>query len=226
MITTISATSIHEPAHYIAERIAEQLTQGRSVLWLISGGSCINVAAAGAKILTEADVPLENLTVSLVDERYGQPGHPDSNWTQLMASGFEAPGAWLYPVLPGSTRAAAAHSFEEFLDAQLKSSDYRLGLFGIGSDGHTSGILPHSPAVMAQGLVTHYDGADYERISTTQAAIHTLDEAVLYAQGKTKWPQLARLDEDLTVAEHPAQTLKLVPVLKIFSDRPLADSKS
>lgn len=219
-MTFVTAQGPDAPSKFVAQRLADHLRAGHRVLWLISGGSAIDVAVLAAGDLAKPGLPLENLVVSLIDERYGEPGHPNSNWSKLLAAGFELPGATLYPVLPGGERAAAAEQFEAFLAEELGAADFALGLLGIGTDGHTSGILPHSPAVSATGLVTHYDGPDFERITTTRAALERLDEAVVLALGEEKWRQLATLEGQASVAEQPAQMLKKIPALTIYTDRP------
>ena len=54
-------------------------------------------------------------------------------------------------------------------------------------------------------------------------ALAKLGEAVVYATGESKWPQLDRLETELTIAEQPAQTLKTVSKLTIFTDRPVSE---
>ncbi len=212
------AASLEPAAQYLAKHIAARLATGQKVLWLISGGSSIDVAASTASRLAGRD--LSGLTVSLIDERYGEPGHPDSNWHKFLATGVKLPGATLHPVLTGADQATTAAGFEDFLVGAFQSTNYHLGLLGIGPDGHTSGILPHSPAVTASGLVCSYEGPDYQRITTTAAALSRLDEAVVYASGKPKWSVLDRLETDQTIASQPAQILKTIPKLTIFTDRP------
>ena len=208
-----------EPAgKYVAEIITAQLADNRTVLWLVSGGSAIGVAVAAAKHLAGRD--LSGLTVSLIDERYGPVGHSDSNWRQLADAGFMPAGATRHPVLDGNSQAKTAEAFDEFLHIQFAQRHFHIGLLGIGPDGHTSGILPHSPAVAAPGLVASYDGGAYRRITTTPHALSHLSEAVVYAAGQDKWPVLDRLETDLPLAEQPAQALKAVPKLTIFTDRP------
>ncbi|HVQ44471.1 MAG TPA: 6-phosphogluconolactonase [Candidatus Saccharimonadia bacterium] len=215
----IPASSPQPVAAYLAAKILAQLADGRSVLWLLSGGSGIATAVATASLLSGHD--LSSLTVSLIDERYGPPGHADSNWHQLEVAGLKLPGATLHPVLTGASESDTAAAFAKFLADQFDTADHVLGLLGIGLDGHTSGILPHSPAVTAPGLVCAYDGGQYQRLTTTPRALKHLNEAVAYAAGEAKWPVLDRLETDLPIAEQPAQALKAVPHLTIFTDRPL-----
>ena len=214
----IPAQSPQPVARYLATHITDQLDQSRRVLWLLSGGSCIGVAVETAKLLRGHD--LSQLTVSLVDERYGPDNHADSNWQQLMDAGLDLPGATLHPVLIGQPHQATAEAFEAFLLHQFANTDYHLGLLGIGPDGHTSGILPHSPAVQAPGLVFTYDGGVYKRITTTAEALTHLSEAVVYVVGQQKWSLLDQLETEPTVAEQPAQALKLIRKVTVFTDRP------
>lgn len=201
---------------FITEALESRLAKGQSVLWLIPGGSAVAVAAAVAKRLSGK--PLGKLTVTLTDERYGPVGHPDSNWLQLEKAGFALNSANLRPVLTGKDMAATVDDFDKFLGEALGSADYRLGFFGIGTDGHTSGILPHSPAVDSPGLAIGYDSDPYRRITTTPAALARLDEAVAYALGQPKWPVLDQLETDLPLSDQPAQVLKRIPKLTIFND--------
>jgi 6-phosphogluconolactonase/glucosamine-6-phosphate isomerase/deaminase len=217
-MTFIQALSNEPVAAYVSERIAQQLEGSRKVLWLVSGGSAIAITVSAAQLLAEHD--LGNLTLSLIDERYGPPGHKDSNWEKLMAAGLHLPGATLRPVLTGASQSQSANDFQDFLREQFETSDAAIGLLGIGPDGHTSGILPHSPAITAGGLAFAYDGPDYRRITTTTAALAMLDEAVVYAAGAAKWPVLDRLETTLPAAVQPAQVLKSLPKLTIFTDRP------
>lgn len=196
-----------------------QLSQNRRVLWLVSGGSCIEVAVGVAGLLIGQN--LSNLVMSLVDERYGPIGHPNSNWQQLVMAEFALPGATLNPVLSGASKAATTEAYESFLMHEFANTDYHIGLLGIGADGHTSGVLPHSLAVTATELATSYDAGEYQRITTTPTALSKLNEAVVYAVGPSKWPVLDRLETELPVAVQPAQALKAVARLTVFTDRPL-----
>lgn len=205
-------------AKYLADTIGAGLHAGKRVLWLLAGGSAIPVAVMAAQRLAASGVPLEQLIVTLTDERHGAVGHANSNWKQLQDAGFNLPGAELHPVVAGKDLAGTVAGFETFLDKELSAAQYRLGLFGIGPDGHTSGILPHSSAVHETRLVHGYDGGEHQRITTTAAVIARLDEAVVYAVGEAKWPVLERLETDVPVDDQPAQALKQVPKTTVFTD--------
>jgi 6-phosphogluconolactonase/glucosamine-6-phosphate isomerase/deaminase len=213
----VKITNAEEVARYLADAITRQLEAGERVLWLVPGGSSIDIAVAVSKLLSVTN--LTNLTVSLTDERYGVVGHADSNWHQLQTAGFTLPHARLVPVLEGDTREHTTQTYASQLQAALQDCTYRLGFFGIGADGHTAGILPGTPAVDAEELAASYDAGSFERITMTEQAIRLLDEAVVYARGEAKWPIVDALAEkDLPYEEQPAQLLKLVPKLTVFND--------
>lgn len=202
---------------YLVSVITNKLAAGQPVLWLVPGGSGLQLAVEVANNLAAA--PLANLTATLTDERFGPVGHPDSNWHQLLQAGFSLPGATLVPILAGSDRDTTAQAFADRLTELLTPEHYRLGFFGIGPDGHVSGILPDSPAVSATGLAIGYDGGTYQRVTTTPTALAQLDEAVIYAAGQPKWPILDQLStQDLPISVQPAQCLKQIKNVTIFND--------
>lgn len=209
-------SSVLPVSEYLTDTIADALAAGKRVLWLLSGGSAISIAVEVSKLLSSSK--LANLTVTLIDERYGEVGHADSNWRQLEDAGFTLPGATLQPVLTGVDQAATAANFAKTLQADIEVADYRIGLLGIGPDGHTSGILPHSPAVTETNIVCSYDSEPYRRVTTTPPFFDKLDEAVVYAVGEAKWQLLDKLETDIPIDELPAQVLKRVPKLIIFND--------
>lgn len=211
-------TSPEPVVTYLYETISSKLKSGQKVFWLVPGGSAIALVVSIGERLVKDNVPVSNLTVTLTDERFGEVGHADSNWKQLGDSGFTLPGANLYPVLAGKDMRSTIADFTNLLQKQLSEADYRIGFFGIGPDGHTSGILPASSAVVATELVHGYDGGTYQRITTTPAALVKLDEAVAYAAGEAKWPIIDQLDTDLPIDKQPAQILKKIPKLTIFND--------
>jgi 6-phosphogluconolactonase len=213
----IKVTDSGPVVEYLAETLLSHLDKGDTVLWLVPGGSAIAVAAEVGQRLSGHD--LSKLHVTLTDERYGPVGHPDSNWQQLADAGFSLPGAQLHAVLGAAGRAETAADFADYITAELQAMDFKIGLFGIGPDGHTAGVLPHSPAADATGPVADYDASNFERITITLPTISHLDEAVVYAMGQDKRPALEALATNIPLDDQPAQVLKQVPKLSIFNDQ-------
>lgn len=217
MSFTIKTTTNPDlPASFITNSILNQLDQGKHILFFLSGGSCIAIGLKVAEILKDHDI--KNLTIALMDERYGPLGHADSNWQQLIEKGFNISGAKLIPVLIGNDILTTTENFNAILGQELKAAEYKIGLFGIGTDGHTAGILPESEAVKATDLAYGYKTEKFERITVTFKTIEKLDEAVVWMQGEEKWKVLESLEKEIDVIEQPAQILKKVPLLTIFTD--------
>ncbi len=217
-------------AEFVASSILKQLKNGKLVLFFATGGSSIYVCAKITKILKEYPDKnlMKNLTVTLTDERYGPTGHPDSNWQQLLDRGFDLPQAKLIPVLTGDNKEVTIKNFNKILNEELTIEAYKIGLFGIGKDGHTAGILPESVAVNSTDLVCGYDTPTFSRITITPKTIEKLDEIIVWAQGKDKWPVIESLATPTlkevgaptkSVGEQPAQILKKVPLLTIFTNK-------
>jgi 6-phosphogluconolactonase/glucosamine-6-phosphate isomerase/deaminase len=208
-------TSREAVGHFLAEKIIGELKNG-SVLWLIPGGSSIPVAAEAAKEISAADH--SKLMVTLTDERYGPVGHPDSNWKQLLDTGFSLPQARLVPVLSGQARFETTIAWGNTLHELLARADYVLGFFGIGADGHIAGMLPHTAPLESDEFTDSYAAEKFERITITPSVIPCIDEVVAFAAGENKWPVLSRLREEVDVAENPVQLLKTVDTFTLFTD--------
>jgi len=213
----VYSQNANEATNQLAAAIREKLAAGKKVLWFVSGGSGADVSVEVAKVLKDAD--LTNLSVTLSDERYGPVGHPDENWQQLLDKGFAVPGATTYRTLIGKNRDETTQAFEDWVSNTADSADYVIGLFGIGPDGHTAGVKPHTGAVLSTSIATEYAGEDFERITITPAFIETIDEAVTQAFGEDKHSVIRQLlDEHVPLTDQPAQILKSIPKSALYSD--------
>lgn len=218
--TIKTTTKPEDPANFIALSILKQLESGKRVLFFVTGGSSIAICVKIAKLLRNyprQDL-IKNLTVALTDERYGPLNHPDSNWYQLVREGFVLSSAKLIPILTDEDRTVTVKKFETILHQEFTRTEYKIGLFGIGADGHTAGILPESGAVKSEDLACGYDTLTFSRITITPKTIEKLDEAVIWVQGENKWSVLENLEKDIDIIKQPAQALKRVPLLTIFTD--------
>jgi 6-phosphogluconolactonase/glucosamine-6-phosphate isomerase/deaminase len=196
----------------IADRINQELERN-NVLLLLSGGSNVSLGVEVVKKLNR------KLTVGLIDERYGPVGHKDSNWQKLLEAGLEAENVELLPVLESDfslseTAAAYASKLQE-----VSAEKTVIGIFGIGADGHTAGILPHSEAVDSTDLFTNYVGPDFQRLTITPTYIKQVDVAFLVAYGDNKRAKLEELKANIPVGGQPAQVLKDVRELIVYNNQ-------
>lgn len=204
-------------ASYIAKTISEHLKNNERVLWLLTGGSGIPIAIEASKQLKGVD--LSNLYVSMTDERYGEPGHPEENWQQLLDGGLSLPGANLYRPLIGKDIDETTKEFQTWIVDQLVQVDYTLAIFGLGTDGHTCGIKPNSPAVKSSELVTNFAGDDFQRITITFPVIKRVHDAVIQASGIDKKEIISDLiTKEIPLEKQPAQILKTLPKATLYTD--------
>lgn len=211
-----NTTKVDEVAEFVFNSLKKQLAQGKKVLLFLAGGSAIPVAVQISKLLEKSEH--KNLIITLTDERYVPVGHFNSNYFQLIEKGFKVKELKFIPVLTGDDLTTTTKKFSQFLEEEFLKADYKISLFGIGTDGHTAGIMPESSAVTSLDLVASFDTPVFSRITLTPRAIEELDEAVVWAQGKDKWEVLKELKNDININIQPAQVLKKVPLLTIFTD--------
>ena len=206
-----------QAAQHLINSLEKHLEKGEKVLLLLSGGSGINIAVKISDALKNLN--LSNLYVSLMDERHGEIGHANENWQQLLDAEFKLVGANLYRPLINKSLKETAESFSIWLDEKIKITDYKIALFGIGSDGHTAGIKPHSAAVNCDESVAYFSGEDFERFTITPKVIQKIDEAVIQASGDDKRPTLYKLiNEQIPLDDQPAQILKSVKNATLYTN--------
>jgi 6-phosphogluconolactonase/glucosamine-6-phosphate isomerase/deaminase len=215
----LNSNSPAECARILAERIGSFLSQDKKVLWLLSGGSNIAISVLTLDILKEnfSNKLKTNLAVSLVDERYGPVGHPDSNWQQLLDADFLLDEVISEPVLTGLSLDETVKNFSENYKKLSAWADVVIGQMGIGLDGHTAGILPESLAVTDPGVACGYQALKYTRISLTLATVKTINVSYAFVIGGTKKLVVYYLrSRDFSYAEMPAQVLKDIPESYIY----------
>jgi 6-phosphogluconolactonase/glucosamine-6-phosphate isomerase/deaminase len=216
----IRINSIHEGAEPLADRLTDELTAGKKVLWLVSGGSNIPLSV---EVMNRIPVDLTNaLTIFLTDERYGEVGHADSNSKQLDDAGIDHKNARVtYVLSKGMSLIETCDQYSLAISAAFEVADIVIGQFGMGPDGHILGILPGTPAVDSEKLVVGYETEQFTRITLSAKAVQdNVDAAYVFAFGDNKKDQLLTLtSKDLPVDEQPAQLLKSLPEAYVYNDQ-------
>lgn len=209
-----SETIIKETAQFIAEQIEATLkhTQ-RKVLVLLSGGSAIEMYKdVLAKLPPAENLPYHHLLIGLVDERFGEYGHPDSNEQQLREKGviseFEKRGALFMGMLSDTLESGtdAGQRANQAYQNLFGEADHIIALVGIGDDGHTAGWLPTQTLAKFTQL---YDGDRYVsyyevdpedsnnpftyRLTTTVHALHQATQVIVFAKGQGKLAALEKV---------------------------------
>jgi 6-phosphogluconolactonase/glucosamine-6-phosphate isomerase/deaminase len=119
------------------------------------------------------------------------------------------------PILCGKSREETVKDYNTMLESV--HNHYVVGLFGMGLDSHTAGILPGSEAASeGNTYVMGYQGPDFDRITITPAYIESIDKAFLFAQGEQKRKVLEGILTDMNPVQYPVQYLKRAAGLSIF----------
>ena len=216
----IKSTDPSDGVSDLSARLNQALSEGKKILWLISGGS--NIRSAVNIMDHVPDNYSDQLTISLIDERYGEPGHQDSNFQQLLVAGFNPKRANLIPILKsGLGFEDTAKEYEKTLDNNLSRVDLSIALLGIGEDCHIAGILPNSAsAIENEKYVSAYKSEPYDRITTTFILLEKLDICYAFAFGANK--RSALLDAttgNYSPVEKPATILRNLKEVYLYSDQ-------
>lgn len=203
----------------MVDELSQALNEGKRVVWMVCGGSNIP-----AEVQAMSRLPADRtsqLTIFLTDERYGKPGHADSNWTQLHQAGFNGQAATVIETLAAdSTVEDTCRQYGQAVRDALSQADVVVAQFGIGGDGHIAGILPQSPALGSTETVAAYDAGNFMRVTLTPSALQHIDSAYAMAFGSTKRHAMEQLrDQTLSLNDQPAQILKSLPRAAVYSDQ-------
>jgi 6-phosphogluconolactonase/glucosamine-6-phosphate isomerase/deaminase len=206
----------------IATRISTELSAGKRVLWLVSGGSNIAIeVAVMTRVREQVNDRLSGLAIMPMDERYGKPGHSDSNSEALRQAGFE-PGTatWVDILTHNVSFDQTIDFFNDVAATALANASVVIGQFGMGADGHIAGILPGSPAAVAdEATVAGYEWSDYTRLTLTPRALLQVNTAYVPAFGDGKQAALVRLQEHTELlATLPAVLLYQIPDTYVYND--------
>lgn len=198
--------------------LTRSLMKHSRVLWLVCGGSSITKIAAAAHGIPSG--LSAKLHILLTDERYGEPGHKDSNYQQLLAAGFDPKqGVFLPTLQPKLSLAKTAAVYGAVFQKEASEAGYIIATFGIGPDSHIAGILPHSPAAGAKELAAGYDAGQFKRLTLTFPALQRIDAAYAFAYGEAKKPALTKLrDTKAELIDAPCQVLQAIPESYVYND--------
>jgi 6-phosphogluconolactonase len=175
-------------------------------------GVCTIALAGGStpKPLYEAiatqDMPWDKIHVFWGDERYVPPSHPDSN--EGMAR-----SAWLnkVPIPADNIHPMPTQEAEPVLAAQKHEIQiqefFKIGagtfpafdiiLLGMGDDGHTASLFPHTPALnVSDRLITVGSKDGQPRLTFTVPLINHARNVFFIVAGASKQPALAQVFAD------------------------------
>jgi 6-phosphogluconolactonase/glucosamine-6-phosphate isomerase/deaminase len=207
----------------IATRIVNELQAGKRVLWLVSGGSNVGLQVQIMQMVRDqASEHLGGLAILPMDERYGKPGHANSNTEAMRAAGFDpAEATWVDVLMHDVPFDQTIDFYNEVAATALANATVVIGQFGLGPDGHVAGVLPGSPAATADEVtVAGYEWTDYTRLTLTPTALARIQIAYVPTYGDNKKDALQRLRANTeTLSQLPAKLLYEIPEVYVYNDQ-------
>lgn len=173
----------------------------------ISGGS---TPQAMFQLLSDPDaafrstIPWDKLFVFWVDERCVPPEHKDSNYgvaRELFLSKVPIPENQIFRMEGERDPEEAANRYESFIRNSMRlegaeSPAFDLLALGMGDDGHTASLFPHTQALNEIGRIcvaNHVPQKDTWRITLTWPVINQSSEVVFEITGAGKADVLAEV---------------------------------
>jgi len=161
-------------------------------------GTCAIALAGGStpkplyEALAELDLPWSNLHIFWGDERYVPIDHPDSNAAMAKAACLDQvpiPETQIH-IIPTHLEqpADAAIAYEKLIkDVLGYQPTFDIVLLGMGDDGHTLSLFPHTAAAqVSDRLVTVGEKAGEPRITLTAPLVNQSRCAMFLVSGSNK----------------------------------------
>lgn len=157
--------------------------------------------------------------VGLIDERYGEPMHSNSNEKMIADTGLARYLKLLnypyYPILKGKNIEETTDDYDELVRSLLHVYRKSVAIMGIGADGHTAGIAPNrqdfennifNNKYAFVSCFTDEKGSFKQRVTMTFLGLSMLDLFIILAFGADKKLALQRMfDDTYTEQEVPAR---------------------
>lgn len=188
-ITVIKCGDKTDAAHKAFEFLKKMIEE--NTLLLLSGGTSPNELY---RLIAE-DGHLHPGAVAMVDERFGEKMHNNSNEKMIKEAGLVE----FYQILEeGIDPEQTAIDYEKTVKELFAKYPKKVAVMGIGTDGHTAGIKPDLEYDHSRWVVAYNDEGGYfgQRITTTFECLEQIDEFVLLVFGEEKKSALQKMLED------------------------------
>ena len=182
----------------VIERIRTSIDQRQSCSIALSGGSTPQPLYAA---LATADLPWDLIHIFLGDERYVAATHPDSNYGMAKRVWLDLvpiPAENVHPVRTDlATPELAAADYDRQIAAYFGLEAgvfpvFDIVLLGMGDDGHTASLFPHTEALsVVDRLVTVGDKGGQPRLTFTFPLINQARSTIFMISGASKQTALA-----------------------------------
>lgn len=193
-------TLIERSLQVVLEHIQSAIQERNQCTLALSGGSTPKPLY---ELLSAQPLPWEKIQVFWGDERYVPADHPDSNQRmarQAWLNRVNIPAANIHPMPTNANEpTVAAQNYETELRQWFQVSQTALPVFdlillGMGDDGHTASLFPHTEALKIRDrLITVGNKDGQPRLTFTAPLINQSRCVVFLVAGTSKRPALAQV---------------------------------
>jgi 6-phosphogluconolactonase len=197
----------------VAAELAEAVAARGAASLAISGGS---TPKAFFKVLSNADIAWDKVTITLVDERFVPADNPRSN--HLLAATLllqnKAAAATFVPLYQDAADAEAAATIATKKTAAI-SNPFDVAILGMGNDGHTASFFPRGnnlakalDAHAQRGILTmEAEGAGEPRLTFSFSALQDARFLALHIEGAEKQSVLEKVLSGRDETEMPVRAI-------------------
>ncbi|MFZ4828996.1 MAG: 6-phosphogluconolactonase [Phototrophicaceae bacterium] len=218
MPTITRASSLPALHHQVAQWIIQHgeacLRQHDRFTLALSGGSTpLPIYALLATAPYRDALAWEKVHIFFVDERAVPPEHPDSNYFHIHQAWLQHTRAQVYRMEGELGAETGAMHYGRMLKAFFDGGAplFDLVLLGMGTDGHTASLFPHTPPLNEthhRVMPNRAPVPPHERITLTAWAINSAKEIGVVVSGKEKANTVAQvLGEEMNPQQYPIQLI-------------------
>ncbi|MBI2743204.1 MAG: 6-phosphogluconolactonase [Chlamydiales bacterium] len=146
------------------------------------------------------------------DERTVGPDHPESNYHMAMQAGFAKlpiPQDQIFRMQAEKSLEMEAERYEKIIGDQLQDRPFDLIMLGMGDDGHTASLFPHTAGLQVRDrlvIANEIPQKQCWRMTMTFACINQALHNAIYVLGSSKKEMLAEvLSSNKDVERLPSQ---------------------
>ncbi|MBL1209975.1 6-phosphogluconolactonase [Geminocystis sp. GBBB08] len=206
---------ITEATSLIITKIKDAIAKNNICTIALAGG---NTPKPIYEAIAKTDLPWDKIHIFWGDERYVLPNHPDSNKKMPRESwldkvDFPATNIHPMPTTSNNPQADADKHNQQLLDFFGITSGFPtfdLILLGMGDDGHTASLFPHTKALLiCDRLITVGNKEDSLRLTFTVPLINQANCVIFLVSGSNKQEALQQVfSETGDSNQYPSKLIK------------------
>ncbi|MGE5451477.1 MAG: 6-phosphogluconolactonase [Acidobacteriota bacterium] len=205
-----SAQLAQDLAGFVAQCLRQTLRTRERALLVVSGGG---TPVPFFEALSQQELAWEQVVITLADERWVSPHHPDSNERLVrrhLLKGLAERAIWM----PLWREGLSTHEALPLICGELDALPWPASviLLGMGGDGHTASLFPHDASWVESGHSPDRclavpapmpPNVPVARVTLSPACLVDAEQVVIHLTGETKWAVLQHAQQEGTAHDYP-----------------------